>query len=363
MADFHFPATARPSFVWNAVAAFMLLSWWGVAGAQSGEPAVPADTARAAKGPQVFGYVQVHYRYAFDTGADSLVDADDFRVQRVRIGVKGVLNPRVSYDLEFDPRAPEITSVLRDAYIELHVISRHRIRIGQQKTQFGYENRESSSRLFAVNRTEVSDNLARGVTLRDIGVGLIGNLKLGGGWRIEDAITVVNGAGMNVQADNTRRKNVWGRVSVRYRNDPADWLARVGFSGATGDAFDPGDDLVDPSDDFLIDFHRLGVDVELDHPWGFLSAEHVSSSERDPAIGAQDERAGYYLNLVGKTRYEMGPIVRFDVLDDEFKRWTLGAYYGLPDAPLRFLLNYEVRKIKDDVRGDDKLYLWTQVRF
>jgi hypothetical protein len=42
---------------------------------------------------------------------------------------------------------------------------------------------------------------------------------------------------------------------------------------------------------------------------------------------------------------------------------TLGLYYGARDARLRLLVNYELRLLKDDVRGDDKLYLWSQVRF
>lgn len=344
----------------RVVAIVALTAWSGVARAQTDASAGDADTLR---GPTVFGFVQVHYRYAFSTGADSVVDYDDFRVQRVRIGVKGDISPRVSYDVEIDPRSPSITGVLRDAFIDVKVIPRHKIRIGQQKTQFGYENVESSSNLYAVNRTEVSDNLARGVTLRDIGIGLIGNVKLGRGFRIEDAITVVNGAGFNVQADNTRAKNVWGRVGLRYRNDPADWIARLGVSGGWGDAFDLGDDPIDPADDFLIEFHRMGTDLEIDHPRMFLSAEYITSSEKAPSLGEQDEPTGFYVNVVGKTRYQIGPIVRYDVLDDQFKRWTLGGYYGLPAAPLRVLLNYELRLIKDDFRGDDKFYVWTQVRF
>src|SRR6185295_11507812 len=109
--------------------------------------------------------------------------------------------------VELDPRAPEINGVLRDAFLRFTFIRGHQLRVGQQKTQFGYENRESSSELYAVNRTELSETLSRGVTLRDIGVGLIGHLNLGRGWRLEDAITVVNGAGFNVQADDTRGKN------------------------------------------------------------------------------------------------------------------------------------------------------------
>src|SRR5258705_12505563 len=104
--------------------------------------------------------------------------------------------------------------------------------------------------------------MSRGITMRDIGLGLIGDLKIGKGWRLEDAVTVVNGAGMNVQADNTPRKNVWGRLGLRYRNDPKDYIARLGISGASGDLFDIGDPA-DPSDDFLLSFNRYRLDPDF----------------------------------------------------------------------------------------------------
>jgi phosphate-selective porin len=328
------------------------------------EEATPKKGKFRLEPPRLSGYIQAHYRYAFETGSDGVVDYNDFRVQRVRLGVEGDVLPWLSYNVEIDPRAPEITGILRDAFITFKVIPRHRLRVGQQKMQFGYENLESSTRLYAVNRTEVSDNLSRGLNLRDVGVGLIGNWKLGGGFRLEDAITVSNGAGLNVQADDTAMKNVWGRLGGRYKRDElGDLVARLGVSGAIGDLTDEGDDAVDPADDFRLEFKRLGVDLEVDHRWFFASAEYVMGWDENTVTGESDDPSGYYVNLVGKTPWQVGPIVRFDALGDEYQRWTLGGFYGLPDAPLRVLLNYELRLTKDDVRGDDKLYVWVQVRF
>ena len=344
----------------------------GTAQAQLAAPTTSADSARsravrpgkrtALPAPRVSGYMQVHYRFARATGTDSVVDNDNFRVQRVRIGVDGDITPRVSYQIEFDPRAPELTGVLRDAYATLHYIPRHDIRIGQQKTQFGYENRESSTDLFEVNRAEISDAIARGQNLRDIGVGLIGNIKLGKGVRFEDALTVVNGSGANVQADDTPRKNVWGRLGLRHRNDASNMLTRVGVSGGAGDFIERGD-LLDPADDVRIEFVRKGADVEIDHPKFQLTAEYGTAKDENKSTAEIDEPVGYYLNLVGKFRPNYGPLLRYDVFDDTFKRWTFGAWWGAPAAPVRALLNYEARQLKDGVRGDDKVYLWLQVRY
>jgi len=342
----------------------------GVSGSDSSPDLTQVSAARDStakgkgeKGPKVFGFVQVHYRMAYKTGDDSLVDNDDFRVQRVRIGVKGDLSPKVGYDVEIDPRAPEIGGILRDAFLTLHLIPRQEIRIGQQKTQFGYENRASSADLYAVNRTEVSDNLSRGVTLRDIGLGLIGHVNLGEGLRLEDAFTVVNGAGLNVQADDTPTKNGWGRLGLRWKNHAATRTFWLGASGGVGDMIDTGDDPLDPSDDFRLVFNRWGVDTEWDSPLAFISAEYVSGHEVDKSTGETDEPVGWYVNLVGKTHWRVGPIFRLDDFDDDFHRYTLGAYYGLSSEKLRFMVNYEYRQRKDIVRGDDKLYFWTQIRF
>ena len=328
--------------------------------------------------PKVYGFAQVFYREAMATGSDGVVDNSNFRVQRVRLGVKGDISSWLSYQIEIDPRAPEVTGILRDAYLRLRLafIPDQQIRIGQQKTQFGYENRASSTELFAVNRAEISDNLARGINLRDLGVGLIGHLGLNDAWRLEDAITVVNGAGLNVQNDDTGTKNVWGRLGLRHK-DGSSW-ERFGISGGTGDFIDVGDPL-DPADDVLIKFDRIGFDVEFERKWLFFSAEYIYGlndtsgvgTPADPSEPPLRERAkldGYYFNLVGKTPWHIGPIVRYDVFGDAFARWTFGAYYGDAKDQFRVMVNYEYRQKFEDAnghvgRGDDKLYLWTQVRF
>jgi len=317
---------------------------------------------------KVYGFVQTFYRHAFETGSDGVYDNGNFRVQRVRLGVKGDLAKWLSYEVDIDPRAPEITGVLRDAFFDVKVIPNHVVRIGQQKTTFGYENNVSSSKLFAVNRTEMSDNITRGPNLRDIGVGLIGHIPLANGFRIEDSVTLVNGAGMNVQDDDTRRKSVWGRLGLRYKKE--DFWVRLGVSGATGDFMDEGDDEEDPADDVRLSFDRIGFDVEVDHKWFFVSAEYAAGWNDE-----EDEREdvdGWYINLVGKTPWKIGPIVRYDATATEgtsdYKRWTLGGYYGNPNDRFRVLVNYEIRQKMEDPsgnvgRGDDKFYVWFQFKF
>ncbi len=338
----------------------------GVQATEGGEQPPASNEAPPFKleTPKLSGYIQVHFRHAEDSSGDGIVDNDDYRVQRVRLSVKGKLYPWLSYDVEVDPRAPEVSGVLRDAFITFHVIPRHELRFGQQKMQFGYENPESSTRLYAVNRTEISDNLSRGINLRDSGIGLIGNIKLGHGLRFEDAVTVGNGEGLNAQADSTAKKNYWGRVGLRYKRDGAyPFVARLGVSAGSGDIFDVNEPD-DPTDDTLTTFTRLGTDVQVDHRWFWVSAEYVKGRDKDSASGERTTPSGWYINLVGKTPWHVGPIARFDTLNgQEWQRWTLGAYYGEAEARFRILVNYEIRKYRDGERADDKAYVWTQIKF
>ena len=129
------------------------------------EPKTPSKENKKKKKEkvEVSGILQTHFLQRLDANNDGKVRASRFRVQRARISFKGKVNRHVSYDVMIDPRSPDISGVLRDAFFDVReVIPRHRLRIGQQKTQFGYENGRSSSRLYTVNRAEVSDNVARG---------------------------------------------------------------------------------------------------------------------------------------------------------------------------------------------------------
>ena len=315
---------------------------------------------------EVSGYIQVFFKQRYDTNNDNSTEPSLFRVQRLRLAFSGKLAKKISYSVDIDPRAPLITGVLRDAYVSFSVIPHHKIRVGQQKTLFGYENTISSTRLYVVNRAAVSDGLSRGVTLRDIGIGLIGKIPVNDQFQVEDMITVVNGAGMNVQADDTHRKNIWGRLGVRYDNLDARVVVRLGVSAAWGDQREQVDPAMPNLTRPVIQFTRLGGDLEIDQEYATVSAEYVrgTDTEADPnplSGGGSSELTGYYVQIVGKLPHDIGPLVRYDVLE-QFKRWTFGGFWGGPEKKLRGLVNYEI--YKDELGNHDhKLYLWLQARF
>ena len=295
------------------------------------------------KAVNVSGYVQFSYKHRFDTNNDGMKDPGAFRVTRARVKLSGDIKRWASYVVEIDPRSPTIYGFMRDAYIELRLIPMHRLLLGQQKTRFGYENGVSSSEAYTVTRSELGEGPARGITLRDIGVGVIGKVPLGQGFSLEDAVTLVNGSGMNVQVDETPRKNLWGRVGGRYRDKDRKLDIRLGVSAAFGNQLEPEDPGPPVTPAFTFTFRRFGVDVEIDTPWAFLAAELGTSTEESPAFTEPEESMGYYVMLVGKTPWNVGPVFRYDAFDaEEFKRFTFGGYWGAPKKKLRALTHYEV---------------------
>lgn len=319
---------------------------------------------KKSKKVKISGVIQVHYLHEFNTNKDTIRDPDGFRILRARLTAKGDINKYISYELMIDPRAPEIGGVLRDAFIALHFIKDQTIRVGQQKTQFGWENRESITELYTVNRAEMSDGVSRGENLRDIGIGILGDIKITKNLRIEDAITFTNGTRSNVTGpyDFNTKKALWGRIGLRYKKD--DFMVRLGGSFGGGGIRYLNNDILDPADDIYVDFQRWGCDVQVDHPRFFLAAEYAKGKDKVDAFTFAKPK-GYQAILALKTKWKIGPLLKYDVFEDEWKVPTLGVYYGNPKDKFRILVNYVIRgNITDRPNGhDDRLYIQMQVRF
>src|SRR6266545_8043071 len=194
-------------------------------------PAPPPPGPPAKPKLEISGYVQLQYNATVDANGDDTVAKNTFLVRRFRIKLRGEVFKDVGYVTMFDPSTT--STLLRDAYVTLGFLPHHEVRIGQQKTQFGYDNPESSTKLFTINRAFISDALGRGSDLRDIGLGLFGNWKLPAGVGVDYELTLVNGSGPNLVHDDTARKNFWGRAGVSWAGDAATSV-RLGGSYANG---------------------------------------------------------------------------------------------------------------------------------
>ena len=320
--------------------------------AKQAKPAKPAKQAKQgrAKKVQVSGFLTAMYKFRVDHDGDGKVEPDAFRIGKAVVRFSGKIDRHLGYVIEIDPRSPTLIGVLRDGYITVRkLIPHHELRIGQQKTPWGYENWQSSTALYFTSRTELSEGLGRGLTHRDLGVGLVGKVPLSEGLRLEDAIAVVNGDGFGVQGDTTHLKNVWGHLGVRYR--AGDWVIHAGASGAIGDQIEPADPGQPPNP--RTGFRRLGADLEVDHPWAFLGAEYAIGANEDPAeSGMTETEQAYFVTLAVKTPWHLGPVARYDAADLEgFSRWTVGGYWGEPGARVRAFVDYEY--FEDDLGKHD----------
>ncbi len=316
--------------------------------------------------PKISGAVAMHYNAEFNTNGDSLVDPDGFRLFKARLEANGKISNKILYNIMIDLRHPEPGGLLRDAYIDLLFIKNQTIRIGRQKTQFGWENLESTTELYTVMRAEMSDAISRGWQLRDNGIGILGHIPISKNIRFEDAITFTNGTRFDVTGpyDFNTKKALWGRLGIRFKKD--DLIIKLGGSFGTGGFRYLGEDAIDPADDLYVDFNRLGADVQVDHKHFYLAAEYGWATDHVKDSIMEDPFTGYQVLLAIKTKWKVGPLGKYDVSTlDDWKVTTVGAYYGLPKDKFRILVNYVFRGQITDIPGghDDRLYIQMQVVF
>jgi phosphate-selective porin O/P len=326
------------------------------AGARADAPAVNLK-------PQLYGDIQVEISAGFDGNGDGVAPTTSVFLHEARVGVKGEVLPSLGYNFLVD--LATVNNLVRDAYIWTKLVPHHELRIGQQKTLFGYENPEAATNLFVIDRSFVSDALARGPDLRDLGLGMLGTWELPAGFGVDYQLTAVDGAGANVVSDDTPRKNLWGRAGGSYQG--GGWTVKLGVSGATGDRHFKAD-AVAMTPERTVVFTRLGVDVRADAPWAFALFEGVRGWDTPSTGGGVTSGAGFYALVAGKTPWNLGPIVRVEAFDRDFgapgdllRRYTVGAYADVKQVNARLLVNLEIDD--SETRRDHALVSWVQVVF
>lgn len=153
----------------------------------------PAEQEDPARNPftsrfQIRGYIQLRYTEMLggDDGInlwsdrsvgdrDSLGDADkNFLIRRARLIFQGDVGQRVSFYVQPDLASSAGTTSnvvqLRDAYADVHLTTDrvHRIRAGQSKVPYGWENLQSSSNRLSPDRADALNSAVRDE--RDLGV-------------------------------------------------------------------------------------------------------------------------------------------------------------------------------------------------
>jgi len=335
-------------------------------------PPPPAPAPKVNLVPSLSGFLQVQFAAGLDNTGEGVSSTATVFIRRGRIRVKGNVAQGIGYTFLAD--LATVNNLLRDAFLSTTLVPHHEIRLGQQKTQFGYENPEAATELLFINFAYASEALARGPDLRDLGVGVLGQWELPGGFGVDYQLTAVNGAGPNVLVDDTPRKNLWARAGGSYGD--FGWKLKVGVSGATGDRLFKADPVtMQPA--YKVLFTRLGVDVRADTLWFFAAAEGALGTN-DPSTGTgATTAAGGYVMAIGKTSWNVGPLVRAEFYDpdlaavgDRLQRFTLGAYVDLKSEELRgqlkagairLLINLDLDA--SETRRDHAVLSWVQAAF
>jgi phosphate transport system substrate-binding protein len=286
-------------------------------------------------GPRISGFVQIMFQAT--PGGDP---ETELFAQRARLKVSGKLSQDdLSYAvmLEIKPPSPR----LLDAY-GAYQRSRHRLKLGQFKTPFGWENAQSIRWMPTPDRSLLSKTLATSTgTLRDFGVGLFGEIPLGRAVVVEDELALVNGAGESRLEDNDD-KDVMGRLSVRLWD-----AAHVGVSAGRF-AFDRPD-ATDETLTVTETSRRVGIDVGLDTRHGLVVAEAILAVITAPERRSQ--RGAYLLGLA-RLGSRLEAVARYELLDpdvdvdgDERQRLWVGAnLLVFPQDPMELKLSLHYRR-------------------
>jgi len=229
------------------------------------------------------GRIQVDFR-AYEEGSAL---TNSFLVRRGRIGLSGTFYKY--FDLFVEADFGQGAAVLTDGYLDIHYWPELRLRAGQFKVPFSYEELFSDNNLDFVERS-VADNLTPS---RDLGAMLHGSLF---GGVVNYAGGIFNGTGQNT-ADTNNSKDVAGRLVV-YPFKQTDIVLlknlHLGADVAWGEQ-DSGQSLRGRTDGTFVYFNRINTrgdrlrySGEVAYYTGpfTIYGEYIQSEEERKGLGA-----------------------------------------------------------------------------
>ena len=170
------------------------------------------------------GYVQADGRFA--PGDDAGAVTDMFLLRRVRPILQGTVARY--FDFYLNPDFGGGTTVLQDAYLDVHFTPKLRFRVGKMRTPFGIERIQSGQSLLFVERA-LPNNI---VPNRDVGLQVHGDLAQG---IFNYQVAVLDGVpdGGSVDLDTNDAKDLAGRVFLQpWRTKGTSPLRGLGFGVA-----------------------------------------------------------------------------------------------------------------------------------
>jgi hypothetical protein len=296
---------------------------------------------------QVRGYMQVRYNGLLQTNEDLTCEQcdrswggdDDFFIRRMRLIFFGQVSPRVYFYVQPDFASAQSTSSLhfgqlRDAYFDVGLDSKNefRIRIGQSKVPYGFENMQSSQNRLPLDRADATNSAV--TNERDLGVFFYWapdakrklfsklvkeNLKGSGDYGVV-GLGIYNGQTAN-RPEHNNNKHIVGRVS--YPFELKSQILEFGVQAYKGQftlLSHSSGVLMNP--DKLYRDNRLGATAIIyPQPFGVFAEYNIGvGPEYDPSANAITEQKlkGGYITAVYKLDFKeqcLIPFARYQCYD------------------------------------------------
>jgi Phosphate-selective porin O and P len=174
------------------------------------------------------GQIQLDYREFLNT--KDRTDIDTFLLRRARFGLEATLAKY--YEFRFLPDFGQGTSIVQDAYMNIHYCDEFQPEVGRFKQPISYEQLIQDRYVPTLERS-LMDQL---VPARDLGAMVHGENVFGN--RLDYAVSFSNGEINGNSTDLNNHKDVDGRIAVRPLNDPDNpfWMryVSIGVSGGFG---------------------------------------------------------------------------------------------------------------------------------
>lgn len=359
------------------------------------------------------GYVQARYNRLLETNPNlgceqcdaSWGEGGGFMLRRVRLIFSGQLNDRIYFYLQPDFASSAQGGLhfgqLRDAYFDLGLDSKNefRLRIGQSKVPFGFENMQSSQNRLPLDRADGTNSALRNE--RDLGVffywapqekrklfaDLIARGLKGSGDYGVFALGVYNGQTAN-NPEGNKGMHVVSRFS--YPFEVGDQIVEAGLQGYTGRYIISQDRIsegvsVDADRDYL-DQRVAASFVLYPQPFGIQAEYNIGRGpEYDGLQQAIDTKSlsGGYVTLSYMTRLKNQILIPFtrlqqykggkkheqdarsyDVKELELGvEWQPSKYFELVAMYTMSSRRYEDQQLPDNLQTGNLLRLQAQLNF
>jgi tetrahydromethanopterin S-methyltransferase subunit G len=350
----------------------------------SSKPKKPVDKAWYEK-LRIRGYTQIRINDVVDeadgsapaqyVGDSSVGEDQEFIIRRARVILFGDVSDHVSIYLQPDfasnvPGSPDANhfTQIRDWYADLHIDKTrvNRIRIGQSKVPFGWENLQSSSNRLPLDRSDPINSAARNE--RDLGVFYYWTpeyaqdffeeiseegLKGSGNYGVF-GIGFYNGQGGSFREQNDNLHFITRYAQpIKFANGQRMELGIQGYTGryvvlssaisplGVGPAQRPTGTLETGDETGIRDERLAGTIVYYPEPWGFQAEWNIGRgpalNDAQTAVIERDLHGGYAMTMyrIQTENYgEWFPFYRY--------QYFQGGYKAERNAPFTMVDEHEI---------------------